>query len=106
MAQEWWSHWGNAPVHTAAMVQEWLATHNVQVIWPLPYSLDLAPADIFLFPRVKEQLAGLTLDRNKIKMWEGVTRAIAPEEFATTFWQRYERCQKCIKISGGDVEKS
>jgi hypothetical protein len=55
---------------------------------------------------VKEQLAGLTLDRNKIKMWEGVTRAISPEEFATTFWQRYERCQKCIKISRGDVEKS
>jgi hypothetical protein len=47
----------------------------------LPYSPDFAPADFFLFRRVKEQLMGLTLDQNTIKKtWEGITRAIAPEE--------------------------
>jgi hypothetical protein len=84
VAQQWWLHWDNAQVHTTAVVQEWLAAHNVQVIRHPPYSPDLAPADFFLFWRVKEQLVGLTLDQNTIKKtWEGVTRAIAPEEFAT-----------------------
>jgi histone-lysine N-methyltransferase SETMAR len=84
VAQQWWLHWDNAQVHTTAVVQEWLAAHNVQVIRHPPYSPDLAPADFFLFWRVKEQLVGLTLDQNMIKKtWEGVTRAIAPEEFAT-----------------------
>jgi hypothetical protein len=56
---------------------------------------------------VKEQLTGLTLDQNTIKKtWEGVTRAIAPEEFDTAFRRCYERCQKCIEIGGDYGEKS
>jgi hypothetical protein len=27
--QGWFFHWDNAPVHTAAIVQDWLAAHNV-----------------------------------------------------------------------------
>jgi histone-lysine N-methyltransferase SETMAR len=84
VAQQWWFHWDNVQVHTAAVVQEWLAAHNIQVIRHPPYSPDLAPADFLLFWRVNKQLVGLTLDQNTIKKtWEGVTRAIAPEEFAT-----------------------
>jgi histone-lysine N-methyltransferase SETMAR len=67
VAQQWWFHWNNAPVHTAAVFQDWLAARNVQVIPHPLYSPDLAPADFFLFRRVKEQLAGLTLDQNTIK---------------------------------------
>jgi histone-lysine N-methyltransferase SETMAR len=67
VAQQWWFHWDNAPVHTAAVVQEWLAAHGVQVIRHPPYSPDLAPADFFLFRGVKEKLTGLTLDQNTIK---------------------------------------
>jgi hypothetical protein len=67
VAQKWWFHWDNAQVHTAAVVQEWLAARNVQVIRHPPYLPYLAPADFFLFRRVKEQLAGLTLDQNTIK---------------------------------------
>jgi histone-lysine N-methyltransferase SETMAR len=81
--------------------------HNIQVIRHPPYSPDLAPVDIFHFRRVKEQLVGLTLVQNKItKTWEGVTRAIAPEEFVTTFRRWYERCQKCVEISSDYVKKS
>jgi hypothetical protein len=59
-------------VHTAAVVQEWLPAHSVELIQHPLYLPDLAPADFFLFQRVKEQLKGLTLDQNKIKkMWEG-----------------------------------
>jgi hypothetical protein len=47
VAQLWWFHWDNAPVDTAAVVQEWLAAHKVQVIRHLPYSPDFAPATFF-----------------------------------------------------------
>jgi hypothetical protein len=56
---------------------------------------------------VKEKLTSLTLDHNTIKKtWEGVTRSIAPDEFAIAFWRWYERCQKCVEIGGDYVEKS
>jgi [histone H3]-lysine36 N-dimethyltransferase SETMAR len=28
-AADWWFHWDNAPVHTAANVQEWMAAKNI-----------------------------------------------------------------------------
>jgi [histone H3]-lysine36 N-dimethyltransferase SETMAR len=72
-----------------------------------PYSPDLAPADFFLFPKVKEQLSGLQLDQDSLKQtWEGVTKSIAKEEFAAAFRRCYERCKKCVRIGGDYVEKS
>ncbi len=53
LAQEWCFYWDNASVHTVAVVQEWLASHDVQAIRRPLYSLDLAPADFFLFRRVE-----------------------------------------------------
>jgi hypothetical protein len=53
---------------------------------PPPYSPDLAPADFFLFQKVKEQLAGLHLTQESLKsVWEGVTHTIAEDEFTTAF---------------------
>jgi hypothetical protein len=99
-------HWDNAPVHTAAIVQDWLAAHNVQVLRHPPYLPDLAPVD-FLFRRVKDELACVTLDQSSLKKeWEVVTRSISTDEFATAFWRWFERCQKCLEIGSGYVEKS
>ena len=64
----WFLHWDNAPVHTAAAVRLWLEEHNVQVIPHPPYSPDLAPADFFLFPKVKELLAGQSLTVETVKL--------------------------------------
>jgi histone-lysine N-methyltransferase SETMAR len=55
---EWMFHWDNAPVHTAEKVQRFLAKKQIQVIPHPPYSPDLAPADYFLFPTLKRELAG------------------------------------------------
>jgi hypothetical protein len=64
-------------------------------------------ADFFLFRRMKEELTGVTLDHSTLKKkWEGVTRSISADEFATDFWRWFERCQNCIEISGGYVKKS
>jgi hypothetical protein len=45
-----------------------------------PYSSDLSPADYFLFPKLKKELAGLTMTQEKFKKeWEGVLRGISRE---------------------------
>jgi hypothetical protein len=72
-----------------------------------PYSLDLAPADFFLFRKVKEALAGITLDQESLKnTWEGVVRNITTDDFATAFRQWFERAEKCVRIGRNFVEKS
>ena len=51
-----------------------------------PYSPDLAPADFFLFPKLKKELAGITMTQEKFKKeWEGVLWGISREEFAKAF---------------------
>jgi histone-lysine N-methyltransferase SETMAR len=105
--QSWFFHWDNARVHTAAILQDWLVAHDVQVLRHPPYSPDLAPADFFLFRRVKDELAGVTLDPSSLKKeWDGVMRSTSTHKFATAFWRWFECYQKCIEIGGGYVEKS
>ena len=105
-SQDWFFHWDNAPVHTAAVVQEFLVAKGVQLIPHPPYSPDLAPADFFLFPKVKSELAGRTLTAESFKTsWEGVVRTIAKDEFAGAFRRWMERCEKCVRIGGDYVEK-
>jgi len=73
----------------------------------LPFSLDLAPVDFFLFRKVKEALAGNTLAAETMKTtWEGVVRTIANDNFITAFRRWPERCKKCVRIGGDYVEKS
>ncbi len=84
-----------------------MAARDFRLIDHPPYSPDLAPADFFLFPTIKRQLAGKTLTQETFKtMWEGAARNIAKEDYATAFRRWYERCEKCIQIGGGYVEKS
>jgi histone-lysine N-methyltransferase SETMAR len=104
--QDWFLHWDNAPVHSAAVVQDWLAARGVQVIEHPPYSPDLAPADFFLFPKVKSVLAGKTLTTQTFKKeWEGAVRTLSAADFADAFQQWYRRCEKCVNIGGSYVEK-
>jgi hypothetical protein len=72
-----------------------------------PYSPGLAHADFFLFPKVKKELAGLTLMRESFKEdWEGVVRTLSAEDFSEAFRQWIRRCKKCVEIGGGYVEKT
>ncbi len=58
VVKECFFHWDNALVPTAAKVQDWLTTHNVDV---------MAPIDVFLFWHVKDELTGNSLDQNTLK---------------------------------------
>ena len=48
----------NAPAHKSATVQEYLKEFGLDVLDHPPYSPDLSPCDFWLFPRLKEMLAG------------------------------------------------
>jgi hypothetical protein len=62
--------------------------------------------DFFLFPRVKSELAGLTLfQENYRNSWEGVVRIITNEEFAAAFRQQRERYEKCVRASSNYAKR-
>ena len=92
---EWFLPWDNAPVHTAKVVQEFLTKKNIKTIDHPPYSPDLAPADYFLFPRVKSELSGQTIGDRTVKTdCERVVGGIPPEDFRRAFDKWIERNQK------------
>ncbi|UYV76009.1 PGM2 [Cordylochernes scorpioides] len=64
----------NATSHTAFIITNFLARSNTPVIPHPPYSLDLAPCDFFLFPRLKREMKG--------KHWETVENI---QHHVTTF---------------------
>ena len=104
--KNWWFHWDTASVHTAAVVTEHLAAKVFKVIRHPPYSPDLAPADFFLFPKVKNALAGVHLDDGELKnAWDGVTATIAAADGMAVFNAWVRRCNKCIDVAGNFVEK-
>jgi hypothetical protein len=46
----------NAPSHISVLTQQFLAKYIMAVIPHPPYSLDMAPCDIFLFTKMKMKL--------------------------------------------------
>jgi len=54
--QTWMLHYDNAPAHGTLLIRSYLAKHQTSVVPHSPYSPDLAPADIFLFPKLKTTL--------------------------------------------------
>jgi hypothetical protein len=47
----WILHHDNAPAHMALSMRKFLASKQITVLEHPPYSPDLAPNDLFLFPR-------------------------------------------------------
>jgi len=54
----WILHHDNAPAHNALSLKRYLAKNNIPVMEHPPYSPDIAPCDIFLFPKIKSALKG------------------------------------------------
>jgi hypothetical protein len=53
----WFLH-HDEPAHELLLILEFLANINTTVLLQPPYSPDLAPADFFLFPKLKSILKG------------------------------------------------
>jgi hypothetical protein len=60
----WFLHHDKAPAHTSLVVRQFLTSKNITVI-PTPYSPDLTPCDIFIFPRMKLRIKGCRFDTSE-----------------------------------------
>ena len=103
----WFLHHDNARPHVSLLTREFLARRGIQVVSHPPYSPDLAPADFWLFPHVKSNIAGCRFDtfQDVKSAWEGVTTPMAPSEFAGAFDKWLQRWERCIERGGDYVEK-
>ena len=55
---DWLLNHDNAPAHTSLVVREFLTKNNITTVPHPTYSPDLAPCDLYMFPKMKLQLKG------------------------------------------------
>jgi hypothetical protein len=67
-------------------VQDYLAAMSTKMIWQPLYHLDMVKAEYFLLPRVKAELAAISVMQESFqKTWDGVAGTITKEDFTTAF---------------------
>ena len=50
---QWHFHQDNAPVHNSILITDYLTKMRIKIVLLPPYSPDLAPCDIWLFPKLR-----------------------------------------------------
>ena len=93
----------NTPVHNAIIVTVYLTNMGIMTLPHLPYSPDVAPCDLWLFPKLKEKLRGCRYETIE-EMKEAVTKVVdtlTQEDFNRAFKKLLERSNKCV-AAGGD----
>ena len=104
---QWHFHQDNAPVHNSILVTDYLTKIGIKTVAHPPYSPDLAPCDIWLFPKLKEKLRGCryeTIEKKK----EAVTKVIdtlTHEDFYGPFQKLLERYNEWIAGEGDYSEE-
>ena len=97
----------NAPVHTAAVVQEKISQLKLKVLQHPPYSPDLAPSDFCLFGHLKKMLRGKAFD-SPSEVEQHVRRVLNElndDFFKEAFNDLVKRWRKCVNANGFYVEK-
>ena len=92
---QWHFHQDNASVHNSILVTYYLTKMGVQTVPQPPYSPDLAPCDICLFPKLR----GCRYETIE-EMKEAVTKVIdthTQEDFHGVFDKLLERNNKCSR---------
>ena len=96
-------HHDNAPCHTSLLVRQFLSNKNITVCPHSPYSPDLAPCDIQLFPKVKMTMKGKRFE--SIQDIEAATtvqlKTLTKQDFHNCFREWQERWEKCVRSEGG-----
>jgi len=89
----------NAPCHTSLLVRQFLSNKNVMVC---PHSPDLAPYELWLFPKVKMTMKGKRFE--SIQDIEAARTAqlktLTKEDFQNCFRKWQERWDKCVRSDG------
>jgi len=104
----WMLHHDNAPAHTSLLIREFLMKHETTVVPQLPYSPDLAPADFFLFPKLKSSIKGCRFQT--VEEIEEISihdlRAIPQNMFQDSFQNWKKHWKWCIKSGGGTLNET
>jgi hypothetical protein len=93
----WYLLHDNAPVHSSGIVSEFLVKQGIPVLSHPTYSLDIAPANFFLFPKLKIVMNGTRFGAVS-SIQQTVIRelkAIQEEAFSRAYDSLYERCKRC-----------
>jgi len=96
--QTWMLHHDNAPAHASLLIRSYLAKHQTSVVPHPSYSPDLAPADFFLFPKLKTTLKGHHLQTIE-EIHENAIRelcTITESAFQEALQERKKCWERCI----------
>jgi hypothetical protein len=98
----WMLHDDKAPSHRALVKREFLAHNSIITLPHPPYSVDLAPCDFFLFPKIKLQLKGRRFDRLEEIQRESqnVLGTLREQDFQHAFQQWQRRWNRCVNAQG------
>ena len=99
---DWLLHHDNAPAHSSILVQQFLSKHSIALLRQPPYSTDIAPRDLWLFPKLKKPLKRQQFDE-KTTIENNVTsvlKAIPKSEFQDCFEKWKHRWNRVIQSSG------
>jgi histone-lysine N-methyltransferase SETMAR len=97
----------NAPSHTAAATVEVINSYKWQLLSHPPFSQDLAPCDFYLFPELKNLLAGKKY-KTRAALISAVTHYL---KHRSTLWftagiqKLPRRWQKCVDVGKEYFEK-
>ena len=92
----------NASAHKTGAVTQYLSENRIATLPHPAYSPDLAPCDLWLFPKLKELLAGnkYTRVQDLSKTVNSELRGIPKEEYRTAFDKWRRRLQMCVERGG------
>jgi hypothetical protein len=99
-------HHDNAPAHSSFLVSNFLAKTETTVVPQPPYSPGLAPADFFLFPKLKSTLKGCCfntfdkIQKNSTKELFTIPKEVFQKAFQS--WQKH--WQRCVAREGNYFE--
>ena len=105
-ASSFFLHMDNCPIHKALVTKEHMAKRGFNLVEHPPYSPDLAPADYFLFPKAKDNLAGISNGGKAPRIrWAQAISTITPDDFTMAFNKWIDRWDRVIEKEGDYVEK-
>ena len=102
----WILHHDNAPAHNALSVKRYLLKNNIPVMEHPPYTLDLAPCDFFLFPKIKSALKGArfeSMDEVKAKATQ-LLNSLTQDDPQHCFQQWKIHMERCRNQGGDYIE--
>ena len=92
----------NAPAHKSTTIKEYLKESGLDVLDHAPYSPDLSPSDFWLFPRLKEMLAGHCFE-SRCGIGSVVYQClqhILKEDYRAAFRKWVDWCKMCVEADG------